>query len=315
MKQNWRSFQPHMKAKPLTVHMLINHTHYASTMLDSGCLTYALVSAQFARKAKLQCIDLPTPKTLQGVEGTGIIKQACCFTYDIEGYTRTGWGYMVENTYLGFDKLLGRSWFNKHNVTIAPAKNSIYTHSERTRICLRSKEGELPPTPTVHEISAVAMQKHIQASKKDKLVSVFAASMADIQKALAPKAHLSLERIRDLLPPNYHHQLSVFDPNQAAKLPPHRLGVDHHIELIKEDGKNPQIPWGLLYNMSRDELLVLHKEFTSLLDKGFIRVSSSPTAAPVLFAKKPGGGLRMCIDYCALNAITVTTQARQEIRI
>jgi hypothetical protein len=84
--------------------------------------------------------------------------------------------------------------------------------------------------------------------------------MANIQKALAPKAHLSLEQIRDLLPPNYHHQLLVFDPNQAAKLLPHRLGVDHHIELIKKDEKNLQIPWGLLYNMSRDELLVLRKE-------------------------------------------------------
>jgi hypothetical protein len=149
-----------MKAKPLSVHLLINNTHYASTMLDSGCLTYALVSAQFARKAKLQCINLSTPKTLQGVEGTGIIKQACCFTYDIEGYTRTGWGYMVENTHLGFDMLLGCSWFNKHNVTIAPAKNSIYIHSERTHIHLRSKEGELLLTLMVHEISAVVMQKH-----------------------------------------------------------------------------------------------------------------------------------------------------------
>lgn len=115
-------------------------------MLDSGCLTYALVSAQFARKAKLQCIDLPTPRTLQGVEGTGTIRQACQFTYDIEGYTRTGWGYMVENTHLGFDILLGRSWFNKHNVTITPAKKSIFIYLERTRIRLRSKEGELPPT-------------------------------------------------------------------------------------------------------------------------------------------------------------------------
>ena len=56
--------------------------------------------------------------------------------------------------------------------------------------------------------------------------------------------------------------------------------------------------------MSRGELLVLRKELTSLLEKGFIRVSSSPAAAPVLFAKKPGGGLRLCIDYRALNAIT-----------
>ena len=56
--------------------------------------------------------------------------------------------------------------------------------------------------------------------------------------------------------------------------------------------------------MSRDELLVLRRELTDLLDKGFIRVSHSPAAAPVLFVRKPGGGLRFCVDYRALNKIT-----------
>ena len=42
--------------------------------------------------------------------------------------------------------------------------------------------------------------------------------------------------------------------------------------------------------MSRDELLVLCKTLLDLLDKGFIRVSHSPAGAPVLFARKPGGG-------------------------
>jgi hypothetical protein len=56
--------------------------------------------------------------------------------------------------------------------------------------------------------------------------------------------------------------------------------------------------------MSRDELLVLRKELTSLLDKDFIEVSKSPATAPVLFARKPGGGLRFCVDYRGLNAIT-----------
>ena len=41
-----------------------------------------------------------------------------------------------------------------------------------------------------------------------------------------------------------------------------------------------------------------------MLEKGFIRVSSSLALALVLFAKKPGGGLRLYIDYRALNAIT-----------
>ena len=56
--------------------------------------------------------------------------------------------------------------------------------------------------------------------------------------------------------------------------------------------------------MSREELLVLRKNLQELLDKQFIRVSSSPAAAPVLFARKPGGGLRFCCDYHALNAIS-----------
>ena len=56
--------------------------------------------------------------------------------------------------------------------------------------------------------------------------------------------------------------------------------------------------------MSHDELLVLRKELTSLLDKEFIQHSKSSAAAPVLFAKKPGGGLRFCVDYRGINAIT-----------
>ena len=55
--------------------------------------------------------------------------------------------------------------------------------------------------------------------------------------------------------------------------------------------------------MSRDELLILQKTLTDLFDKGFIRVSNSLTAAPVLFVKKPRGGLRFCINYRGLNRV------------
>ena len=40
-------------------------------------------------------------------------------------------------------------------------------------------------------------------------------------------------------------------------------------------------------------------------DKGFIRESSSPAAAPLMLAAKSGGGVRICHDYRGLNAITV----------
>ena len=57
--------------------------------------------------------------------------------------------------------------------------------------------------------------------------------------------------------------------------------------------------------MSQNELKVLRKYLNEHLKKGFIRASSSPAAAPVIFVKKLGGGLRFYIDYRALNTITV----------
>jgi len=60
--------------------------------------------------------------------------------------------------------------------------------------------------------------------------------------------------------------------------------------------------------MSRDELLVLKKYLEDHLKKGFVRASSSPISSPVLFVKKPGGGLRLCVDYRALNALSTKNQ-------
>ena len=42
-----------------------------------------------------------------------------------------------------------------------------------------------------------------------------------------------------------------------------------------------------------------------MLDKGFIRESTSPAAAPLLLAAKPGGGVRICHDYRGLNTVTI----------
>lgn len=60
--------------------------------------------------------------------------------------------------------------------------------------------------------------------------------------------------------------------------------------------------------MSRGELEVLKKHFKENLEKRFIRQSSSPESSLVLFVKKPGGGLKFCVDYRALNDITVKNQ-------
>lgn len=125
------------------------------------------------------------------------------------------------------------------------------------------------------------------------------ASMEDIQKALEPKIYIDPKTmLPDWVPwPKY---TPVFDAKAAEKLPPHR-DCDHKIAL-KPGAK---VPSGQLYGMSIDELQVLRKFIDENLARGFIRPSKSPAASPVLFAKKPGGGLRFCVDYRALNALTI----------
>ena len=92
----------------------------------------------------------------------------------------------------------------------------------------------------------------------------------------------------------------VFSPKKAETLPPHRL-YDHEIRTLPD----AKLPFGPLYSMSRDELQALREWLDENLRKGFIRPSSSPVASPVLFVKKPDGGLRLCTDFRALNGVSV----------
>jgi len=151
--------------------------------------------------------------------------------------------------------------------------------------------------------AAFNMWRRKQRQSKHAGIQVFAASMKDIEKALCTKTH-SDPRMK--LPKHYHEFLRVFDRKEADQLPPHRGPHDHHIELevSKETGQPAEPPYGPLYSMTREELLVVKKMLTEYIDKGFIRVSKSPAAAPVLLVRKPGGGLRFCVDYRALNKIT-----------
>src|SRR5579863_5979088 len=57
--------------------------------------------------------------------------------------------------------------------------------------------------------------------------------------------------------------------------------------------------------MSQVELAELKKQLADLLSKGFIRPSISPYGSPVLFVHKKEGTLCLCVDYRALNKITI----------
>ncbi|GJZ06564.1 putative reverse transcriptase domain-containing protein [Tanacetum coccineum] len=87
---------------------------------------------------------------------------------------------------------------------------------------------------------------------------------------------------------------------QGNGLPPARP-VEFQIDLIPGAAPVARAP----YRLAPSEMKELSEQLQELSDKGFIRPSSSPWGAPVLFVKKKDGSFRMCIDYRELNKLTV----------
>jgi hypothetical protein len=89
-------------------------------------------------------------------------------------------------------------------------------------------------------------------------------------------------------------------PDELPGMPPDRY-IEFAIEL--QPGTTPisKRP----YQMPPTELAELKKQLQELLDKGFIRPSTSPWGCPSLFVKKKDESLRLCIDYRPLNAVTI----------
>ena len=106
--------------------------------------------------------------------------------------------------------------------------------------------------------------------------------------------------IKAKLPPEYHEFIDVFLPKEADELPPY-WPFNHKIEL--KAGTEP--PYYKNQPISPRELEVIKKYLDNHLNKGFIHRSTSPAAAPVLLAQKPGGSIHVYINYRGLNAITI----------
>ena len=89
-------------------------------------------------------------------------------------------------------------------------------------------------------------------------------------------------------------------PNELQGLPPQRV-VDFTIELHHGTSPISMTP----HRMTPTELQELKVQLHELLDRGFIRPSTSPWGALVLFANKKDKTLRLCIDYRQLNRVTI----------
>ncbi|GJT58066.1 uncharacterized protein Tco_0993120 [Tanacetum coccineum] len=181
----------------------------------------------------------------------------------------------------GFDVVIGMDWMKENRVDILCAKKIV-------RVPLLSgghaiAYGERCPG-NVAVISVLKARKCLA-----KGCCAFLAHVVDSTKKKIELA--DVEVVRDYP--------DVF-PIDLPGLPPTR-GVEFQIDLIPGAAHVAKAP----HRLAPSEMKEIMSQLQELLDKGFIRPSSSPWGAPVLFVKKKYGSMRMCIDYRELNKLTV----------
>jgi hypothetical protein len=89
-------------------------------------------------------------------------------------------------------------------------------------------------------------------------------------------------------------------PEELPGMPPDR-DVEFVIDILPGTAPISKRP----YRMSSTQLIELKKQIKELLENGFIRPSSSPWGAPVIFVEMKDGTQRMCVDYRFLNEVTI----------
>ncbi|CAI5474821.1 unnamed protein product [Closterium sp. Yama58-4] len=203
---------------------------------------------------------------------------------------------MLATTLDGCDVLLGRDWLQRFNPTIDWTTGAITVLSNKGRVTL-PKWAE--PEPMTTRVNAITLKRAIKRGAQGYAVQLYevvaSEKIADIDTLCAA--------VPDDVASIIRRYPEIFADDLPDGLPPQRP-EDHRIEL--EPGAKPTVR--SQWRLSQPELDELRKQLDYLLSKGFIRPSTSPYAAPILFTPKKDGGLRMCIDYRALNRITIKSR-------
>ena len=117
----------------------------------------------------------------------------------------------------------------------------------------------------------------------------FLASVVDLQSGELEIGDITIVR-----------EFSDVFPDDLLELPPDHE-IEFSIDLLPGTAPISKAP----YRMAPTELKELKEQLVELLNKGFICPSASPWGTPILFVQKKDGFMRLCINYCELNRVTI----------
>jgi hypothetical protein len=205
-----------------------------------------------------------------------------------------------------YDLVLGRPWLNRHNPDVDWPKSSIKI--VRGSECFLLEARNNPPLENGEEDEETSSDDD---QKADPAASLLVMDISNNPgEAAQAQAKTPVRKVVAITSPKFKGRLETLlkdyedvvpsDPDFQFPFPPER-NLDFEIKMIPHD----KIPSKVVYKMSPLEQEELRKQLDELIARGFIRPSQSPYGSPVLFVKKKNGQMRMCVDYRAINALTV----------
>ena len=239
-----------------------------------------IITPFLAKQCGLQVLPVPRAAA-EAINGTPLkiygVAQARLALTDSKGTTLTEQIWFVVAEVQPYSMVLGMPWLETHNPRVDYSTKKLVFRMN---------------TPTRKE-----RFRKIGLETPEQFWSTMTSPKSDLYVCSVTK--LAQDGLIELLK-EYEGLEEVASFDDSASLPEHGQ-QDLAIELVS--GKSP--PYSPLYNLSEAELTVLRKYLDEYLARGWIRRSKSPAGAPILFAKKKDGSLRLCVDYRALNDITV----------
>ncbi|GJT05670.1 hypothetical protein Tco_0840132 [Tanacetum coccineum] len=179
-----------------------------------------------------------------------------------------------------FDIIIGMDWLSRYDAAILCGEKKVRIPLEGKTLVIEGDRNN----SRLKIVSCIKAQKYIE-----KGCELFLAQVTEQES--------KEKRLEDV--PVIRDFPEVF-PDELPGLPPPRQ-VEFRIDLIPGAAPVARAP----YRLAPSEMKELSKQLQELSEKGFIRPSSSPWGAPVLFVKKKDGSFRMCIDYRELNKLTI----------
>jgi hypothetical protein len=280
-------------------------------LVDTGC-NGVFVSKALVKRAELVTYQKPSAHTVRLADGSVVSSGTTArVPMRIQGVCETITAHVLDLA--EHDLILGIPWQARHDVIIRPKHGTVRFRFKRAR-----RAEEVVWVPDVHAemnaqlkgaliISTMQLgklwKKQTRLQLHQRTTQFYLCTIkkeggepetqdTDPNPQWEEKVRTLVSKFPDVVPTSTDHK---------PPFPPKRE-IEHEIDLVP-GAKPVSRP---MYRLSLPEEKLLSENIADLLERGYIEPSVSPFGAPVIFVKKPGDTkLRMCMDYRALNALTV----------